>query len=94
MCEFSLFVACLLIPLLFSISSNNMLFLGLRLASLNCYICMLLNTQSFTVKFVCLRARASWVTIMDKVVWFKTSFVLEFNLEPRYEFTVRKAKQL
>lgn len=55
------------------ISSNNMLFLGLRLASLNCYICMLLNTQSFTVKCVRLRPCASWVTIMGKVVWYKTS---------------------
>lgn len=77
MCEFSLFVARLLIPLLFYsrtfISSNNMLFLGLRLASLNCYICMLLNTQSFAVKCVCLRACTSWVTIMGKVVWFITS---------------------
>jgi len=55
---------------------------------------MLLNTQSFTVKCACLRACTSWVTIMGKVVWFITSLFWSFNLEPRYQFTVRKAKHL
>ena len=95
LCEFSLFVACLLIPLLFYtrtlISSNNMLFLGLRLVSLNCYICMLLNTQSFTVKCVCLRACASWVTIMGKVVWFKTS--LFWNLTWNHAINLLSERQ-